>query len=125
MTTPTLGSIFNQMVNQQTERLDRVFHALADPTRRQMLRSLANRERTISELAEPFHISLAAASKHIKSLERAGLIRRTVQGRTHFCRLDPRPLTGAHEWLSFYERFWTGRLDALETLLRHPDKDTP
>lgn len=113
------------MVNQQTERLDRVFHALADPTRRQMLRSLANRERTISELAEPFHISLAAASKHIKSLERAGLIRRTVQGRTHFCRLDPRPLTGAHEWLSFYERFWTGRLDALETLLRHPDKDTP
>lgn len=110
------------MVNQQTERLDRIFHALTDATRRQMLRSLAARERTIGELAEPFEISLAAASKHVKTLERAGLVRRTVQGRTHFCRLDPKPLAGAHEWLKFYERFWTERIDALETLLRHPDK---
>lgn len=110
------------MVNQQTERLDRIFHALTDATRRQMLRSLALRERTISELAEPFEISLAAASKHVKTLERAGLVRRTVQGRTHFCRLDPKPLAGAHEWLKFYERFWSERIDALEALLRHPDK---
>jgi DNA-binding transcriptional ArsR family regulator len=113
--------MFNHMVNQQ--RLDDVFHALADATRRQMLRSLASRERTVSELAEPFQISLAAASKHIKALERAGLVRRTVQGRTHFCRLDPKPLGAAHDWLAFYEQFWNERLDALEALLRHPEKE--
>ena len=112
------------MVNQQQHRLDRVFHALSDATRRQMLRSLAASERTIGELAQPFRISLAAASKHVKTLERAGLERRTIQGRTHFCRLDPKPLTSAHEWLSFYERFWSERLDALEVVLRHPEKES-
>ncbi|AXQ31479.1 transcriptional regulator [Solimonas sp. K1W22B-7] len=111
------------MVNQSSSRLDLVFQALADPTRRQMLRSLAGRERTVGELAEPFRISLAAASKHVKTLERAGLVRRTVQGRSHFCRLDPKPMAGAHEWLGFYERFWGERLDALEALLRHPGKE--
>lgn len=111
------------MVEQKAVRLDRVFRALADPTRREMLRSLAVQERTVGELAEPFRISLAAASKHVKTLERAGLVRRAVHGRTHFCRLDPKPLAGAHEWLSFYERFWTERLDALEELLRHPNKE--
>jgi DNA-binding transcriptional ArsR family regulator len=88
-----------------------------------MLRNLAARERTVSELAEPFRMSLAAASKHVRVLEDAGLVRRTVQGRTHFCRLDPKPLAGAAEWLNFYERFWNARLDALEELLRHPDKE--
>jgi DNA-binding transcriptional ArsR family regulator len=111
------------MVNQSAERLDRVFHALTDPTRRHMLRSLAARERTISELAAPFDMSLAAASKHVKALERAGLVRRTVQGRTHYCRLDPKPLAGAADWLRYYERFWNERLDALEELLRHPEKE--
>jgi DNA-binding transcriptional ArsR family regulator len=111
------------MVNSSVESLDRVFHALADPTRRRMLRSLAAGERTVGELAEPFQMSLAAASKHIRVLERAGLVRRTVQGRTHYCRLNPKPLSSAHEWLSFYERFWNERLDALEALLRHPDRD--
>lgn len=83
-----------------------------------MLRELAKGERTVGQLAEPFAISLAAASKHIKALEHAGLIRREVKGRTHFCRLDPGPLASAHEWLGFYERFWTSRLDVLERLLR-------
>jgi DNA-binding transcriptional ArsR family regulator len=83
-----------------------------------MLRELAKGERTVGQLAEPFAISLAAASKHIKALENAGLIRREVRGRTHLCRLDPGPLASAHEWLGFYERFWTARLDALERLLR-------
>ncbi len=86
-----------------------------------MLRDLANGERTVSQLAEPFAISLAAASKHIKVLENAGLIRREMRGRTHLCRLDPGPLASAHEWLSFYERFWTDRLDMLERLLREED----
>jgi DNA-binding transcriptional ArsR family regulator len=111
------------MVEQKSERLDRVFRALSDPTRREMLRSLAAQERTVSELAEPFKMSLAAASKHVQVLERAGLVRRAVHGRTHFCRLDPKPLSGAYQWLRFYERFWNERLDALEELLRHPDKE--
>jgi DNA-binding transcriptional ArsR family regulator len=101
--------------------MNSVFHALGDATRRQMLRDLAGGERTVSKLAEPFAISLAAASKHIKVLENAGLIRREVRGRTHLCRLDPRPLASAHEWLSFYERFWNSRLDVLEQLLRAED----
>ena len=86
-----------------------------------MLRVLAGGERTVGQLAEPFAISLAAASKHVKALEHAGLIRREVRGRTHWCRLDPGPLATAHEWLSFYERFWTERLDLLEQLLREED----
>jgi DNA-binding transcriptional ArsR family regulator len=71
--------------------------------------------------AAPFTISLAAASKHIKVLENAGLIRREVRGRTHWCRFDRGPLANAHQWLSLYERFWTGRLDVLERLLRKED----
>lgn len=79
--------------------LDGVFHALSDPTRRQMLAALAKGERSVGELAAPFEISLAAASKHIRTLERAGLLRRTIQGRTHRCTLDPGPLAQAHAWL--------------------------
>src|SRR6185312_7389792 len=109
------------MVEFQAARLDTVFHALGDATRRRMLRELAEGERTVGELARPFAISLAAASKHIRALESAGLIRREVRGRTHLCRLAPGPLASAHEWLGFYERFWTGRLDVLEQLLRAED----
>ena len=109
------------MVELQTPQMNAVFHALGDATRRTMLRDLARGERTVSELAQPFAMSLAAASKHIRVLEHAGLIRREVRGRTHICRLDPGPLASAHEWLSFYERFWTSRLDELERLLRDED----
>jgi DNA-binding transcriptional ArsR family regulator len=107
------------MVELEAPRLDSVFHALGDATRRNMLRDLAGGERTVGQLAKPFAISLAAASKHIKSLENAGLIRREVRGRTHLCRLEPGPLASAHQWLAFYEDFWTGRLDVLERLLRN------
>ncbi|MCD2181560.1 ArsR/SmtB family transcription factor [Rhizobium sp. GN54] len=109
------------MVELEASRLDTVFHALGDATRRKMLRELADGERTVGQLAEPFSISLAAASKHIKALEHAGLIRREVRGRTHVCRLAPGPLASAHSWLSFYERFWIERLDVLERLLREED----
>lgn len=109
------------MVESQTHHLDSIFHALGDETRRRMLRALADGERTVGELAEPFSISLAAASKHIKALEHAGLIRREVRGRTHLCRLEPGALATANEWLSFYERFWTGSLNALDRLLRQDD----
>jgi DNA-binding transcriptional ArsR family regulator len=111
------------MVEQHPEHLDAVFHALADPTRRAMLHSLTEGEHTVGELAEPFRMSLAAASKHVKTLERAGLVRRTVQGRTHVCRLDPGPLAEVHGWLRFYERFWNERLDALAALFAPPGKE--
>jgi len=116
---------FNFMVELQPARLDAVFHALGDATRRGMLRSLADGQRTVGELAAPFDMSLAAASKHIKALERAGLVRRTIKGRTHLCRLEARPLEDAHDWIGFYERFWSGRLDILEGLLRRDDTPTP
>lgn len=109
------------MVELQKFQLDAVFHALGDATRRRMLRDLADGERTVSQLAEPFTMSLAAASKHIKALESAGLIRREVRGRTHICRLDPGPLASAQEWLGFYERFWTERFDVLDALLRRTE----
>jgi DNA-binding transcriptional ArsR family regulator len=110
------------MVEQEAPQLNSVFHALGDATRRRMLRELARGERSVGELAEPFAISLAAASKHIKALEKAGLIRREVRGRTHLCRLEPGPLASAHQWLSFYENFWNERLDVLEQLLRTEDE---
>jgi DNA-binding transcriptional ArsR family regulator len=113
------------MVELQTFQLNSVFHALGDATRRRMLRELAEGEQTVGQLAEPFAISLAAASKHIKVLENAGLIRREVRGRTHLCRLEPGPLAGAQEWLSYYERFWIDRLDILERLLRTADAQHP
>lgn len=102
--------------------LDAIFHALGDGTRRAMLRALSTGEQTVSALAGPFSMSLAAASKHIKALESAGLIEREVQGRVHVCRLAPGPLASAHEWLTHYERFWQARLDVLEDLLRAEDR---
>lgn len=87
-----------------------------------MLLRLSEGEQTVTALAEPFAMSLAAASKHIKTLESAGLIEREVQGRVHLCRLAPGPLASAHEWLAHYERFWHARLDVLEDLLRAEDR---
>ena len=109
------------MVSQQPTSLDGVFHALADPTRRAMLRTLASGERNIGELASPFNMSFAAASKHIKVLEAAGLLRRRVEGRRHVCRIEPSPLAAAERWIRFYERFWSKRLDALDALLEAED----
>ncbi len=109
------------MVELNAPQLNSVFHALGDATRRRMLRDLTDGERTVGQLAEPFSISLAAASKHIKALENAGLIRREVRGRTHFCHLEPGPLASAHQWLNYYERYWSDRLDRLERLLLEED----
>jgi len=111
----------NRMVEQAP--LDRVFHALADPTRRAMLRNLAGQARSVGELAEPFDMSFAAAAKHVKVLEKAGLLSREVRGRHHFCHLSAGPLAAADQWLSFYQRYWSQRLDALEiALARHARK---
>jgi DNA-binding transcriptional ArsR family regulator len=97
--------------------MDNVFHALAHGARREMIGRLADADLTIGELAEPLTMSLAAASKHIHVLERAGLVRRTVVGRRHVCRLDGGPLVTASAWINFYERHWHERLDALQAML--------
>ena len=102
----------------EPDALDRTFSALGDPTRRSMLALLSRGDRTVSELAAPFAMSLAAASKHVKVLERAGLVRREVDGRTHRLSLDAEPLAAAAEWTIGYRRFWGDRLDALERRLR-------
>ena len=86
-----------------------------------MLRALTDGDKTVGQLAEPYDMSLAAASKHIKALESAGLIEREVRGRTHVCRLAPGPLASAHQWLTYYEQFWTDRLNVLDQLLRAED----
>ena len=99
-------------------QLDSVFQALSDGTRRRMLRSLSIQPRSVGELAAPFQISLAAASKHIKVLERAGLVQRQIQGRTHLCQLRAEALAEAEQWLQYYQQFWSERLDALELALR-------
>ena len=110
-------AIINHMVEYHSEQLDAVFHALADGTRRRMLRSLGGHPHSVGELAAPFQISLAAASKHIKVLERAGLVTRTIQGRTHLCRLQPEALAASQQWLRFYEQFWNQSRAALEAAL--------
>ena len=106
--------IFNQVVEYNTEGLDRVFAAVADPTRRAILAALAQEPATVTEIARPFPVSLNAISKHILVLERAGLIKREVVGREHRCQLDPAPLRKASAWLEHYRKFWDLRLDALE-----------
>jgi DNA-binding transcriptional ArsR family regulator len=111
---------------EEVAEMDGVFHALAHGARRDMLGRLADSELTVGELAEPLTMSLAAASKHIKVLERAGLVQRTVDGRRHVCRLDPAPLASASDWLHFYERYWNERLDVLEAVFREdltPDEE--
>lgn len=111
------------MVEYSHAMLDAVFHALADPTRRAMLQRLAEGQQSVGELAAPFDMSLAAASKHIKVLERAGLVHRSVRGRTHVCSLDAQPMHGGLEWMRHYEQFWNRRLDNLEEALRAEDAE--
>ena len=109
------GGILNHMIENVME-LDAVFHALANRARRDIVGRLAGCDLTVGELAEPLTMSLAAASKHIKVLERAGLVRQTVEGRQHVCRLEAEPLGSVSGWLLHYQQFWTERLDAMEAL---------
>jgi DNA-binding transcriptional ArsR family regulator len=113
------------MVSHSSNQLDRLFHALADPTRRAMLRRLARGQRNIRQLAAPFDMSFPAASKHVRVLESAGLVRRKVHGRSHVVRLRAAPLAEASQWLRFYARFWNQRLDALEALLKTESPSQP
>jgi DNA-binding transcriptional ArsR family regulator len=107
---------FNHVV-EDLAGVDAVFHALSHPTRRDMLARLRRSDLTVGQLAGPLPVSLAAASKHVAVLERAGLVSRTVQGRNHVCRLTPGPLASAAAWLETYETYWNQRLDGLEQVL--------
>ncbi|MGH2707036.1 MAG: ArsR/SmtB family transcription factor [Gemmatimonadales bacterium] len=101
------------MVIDSPSRLDHVFHALADPVRREMVTLLTQGDKTAGELGAPFEISQPAASKHIRTLERAGLLSRSVEGRIHRLRLVSKPLREAETWISRHRQFWEGSLDSL------------
>src|SRR5688572_29904183 len=113
----TLCYKLNQMVESGSHQLDHVFHALAHPVRREILRRLAHDERTIAELAEPYDMSLEAVSKHVRVLERARLVRRAGKGRVRPCRLKTAPLRDATKVLVELAGLWNRRLDALEAVL--------
>jgi DNA-binding transcriptional ArsR family regulator len=98
--------------------LDGTYAAIASPVRRELLEVLRAGDARVTELAQPFGMSLAAVSKHLRVLESAGLIRRAVRGRDHHLSLEAAPLAGAAGWLDTYREFWEGRLDVLEERLR-------
>jgi DNA-binding transcriptional ArsR family regulator len=105
-----------------TVLLDRVFSAVADPTRRAILAQLAEGDARVTDVASAFPISLNSTSKHIRVLERAGLVHRRVQGREHILTLDAAPLEDAVEWMDHYRRFWTDRLAALDAFVTRDKK---
>lgn len=101
-------------------RLDAAFNAMADPTRRAILARLAEADARVTEIAAGFPVSLNAVSKHIKMLERAELVRRTVNGRDHVLSLNAEAMAGAAEWIEFYRQFWEDRLASLERYVTNP-----
>jgi DNA-binding transcriptional ArsR family regulator len=108
------------MVNY--ERLDAVFAALADPTRRRMVERLARRPMSVGEMSEGFAISQPGISKHVKVLEQAGLLKREVIGRVHRCKLEPKAIEAASTWIDDQRRFWNGALDRLDAYLARTSK---
>jgi DNA-binding transcriptional ArsR family regulator len=110
------------MMNQE-EKLDLVFKALGDSTRRKILAMLAKDEIRVTDIAEPFNMSLNAVSKHLMVLEKAGLLVRTKDGRIHRCKMDPKPLEPALEAIQYYKSFWEGQLDGLENYLEQRLKE--
>ena len=105
------------MVVDESPRLDRVFHALAHPARRAIVRQLSGGERNLSELASPLRMTFPAATKHVRVLERAKLVRRRVVGRQHLCRLRAAPLKEATLWTEQFRRNWEARFEVLDSLL--------
>jgi DNA-binding transcriptional ArsR family regulator len=125
-----LCCIFNRMVDYTSKVLDRTFGALADPTRRRILAQLAKGEECVTNLARPHAMSLAAVSKHLIVLEKAGLVKRRRDGRVHSLALEAKPMQEARAWLDRYRRFWEANLDQFEKYLeqqqekegKHDDK---
>jgi DNA-binding transcriptional ArsR family regulator len=113
------------IADRQPAALDQIFHALADSTRRAILRDITRGEKTVGEIAGPYAMSLAAVSKHLDVLERASLIRRERQGACRLVRLNPKPLQSAQDWLAFYEQFWSENLDRLQEFLERSTEPAP
>jgi len=108
------------MVKHSTLSLDATFSALADPTRRRILESLSHQQMRVTDLAEPFAMSLPAVSKHLRVLEDAGLLKRRRFGREHHLELEPAPMQQAQRWIEQYRKFWEGSLDRLAEYLENP-----
>jgi len=113
------------MVSDHSQGLDRLFRALAHPVRRAMLRRLCEGEQNLTELAAPLKMSFPAASKHVRALERARLVRRRVVGRTHVCHITPKPLKDVALWAEGFRRFWDQKFDALDAYLAELKKKEP
>src|SRR2546426_10671027 len=109
--------MFNQMVKYSSNTLDRTFAALADPTRRRILAHLARGDKCVTHLGRPHAMSLPAVSKHLRVLEKAGLLRRRRYGRVHEMKLEAKPLKQAAQWVEEYHKFWEGSLDRLAEYL--------
>lgn len=116
--------MFNQMVKYSTRTLDRTFAALADPTRRRILAHLARGSKRVTHLARPHAMSLPAVSKHLRVLEKAGLLRRRRYGRVHEMQLEAKPLKQASQWVEHYRKFWEGSLDRLAEYLEKTNQAT-
>lgn len=112
------------MVKHKSSRIDRTFAALADPTRRGILQQLAESDRSLSDLAAPFDMSLPAVMKHVGVLERAGLLTHDKQGRVRRCHLEAAPLREAADWIERYRVFWTNQLDALSAYFEASDSES-
>jgi DNA-binding transcriptional ArsR family regulator len=106
------------MVEFPPATLDATYGALSSGARRDIVRALLVGEQRVTDIARPFDMSLAAVSKHIRALEEAGILRRRVEGRTHWLSLDPGPLAAAGDWIEATRSFWEGRIEALELLIR-------
>lgn len=113
------------MVQYSQAALDDVFGALADPTRRAILARLASGQTSLMELAQPHKMSLVAVQKHVRVLERAGLVETEKEGRVRRCTLQPKPLRTAAEWIDFYQKFWEDQFDALEQFIGEMQKEDP
>ena len=111
------------MVNYEQQSLNQIFSALSDPTRRAILLRLTAGEATVTEVAEPFAMTLPAISKHLRVLEEAGLLARRKDGRTHYLHLKADTLKDAADWLAHYKRFWEAQIDSLEQFLQETDDD--
>jgi DNA-binding transcriptional ArsR family regulator len=111
------------MVSDRSARLDLVFHALAHPARRAIIRQLSGGERNLSELASPLKMTFPAATKHVRVLEKASLVRRRVEGRQHLCRLRAKPLEDATLWTEQFRRNWEARFEALDSILEEMKSD--
>ena len=125
MTVEQSGFIYNHMVMSKAVPVDRVFRALADPTRRRILERLARRDHVVSELVDQFDISQPAVTKHLNVLAEARLVSRHKRGRERVCRIEPAALQHTADWIESCRALWNRRLDALETLMAELEPGAP